>query len=716
MIPNPITEDCTVINIPAGIHRLPKPIRVSGRNIRIYGEDGAVLRGTRMIPAESWNYEGENIYSAPCPEPADGLLISGQPYIMARYPKFTDPEEVFGGYAADCTDPSKTADWADPTGGYIHAMHRHLWGGYSYAIDGKNPDDTLRLSGGWQNNRQMGMHESYRFAENIREEMTEPGEWYYDVREKRIRLRLREGDCLTDAEAVVNASFFLLENCESVTLENLTMEYSRRTFMETKEPLLRSDWTIYRGGAVVLRNCNDCTLDRMTLRNIGSNGVFTDGKNRNITVSRSLFSHIGATAVCFVGHPKAVRSPLFEYNETLPLAEIDKTPGPQADCYPAECTVDNCLIEYVGTTEKQATGVQISMAYGITLRDTTICHTSRAGINISEGTFGGHRIEGCDVFDTVRETGDHGSFNSWGRDRFWHVPDLADTDAGALASLDMLAPNVITRSRFRCDHGWDIDLDDGSSNYIITENLCLHGGLKLREGFRRTVKHNIIVNNSVHFHVWYPSSEDVVEENIVFEPYLPVSMPEKWGTSTGKNILHSADASGILPAASLNEIYPHDQGSIALNAGFADPSAGNYVPTHPLLTAFKGFPTEFGVRYEPLRRIADTPVLPAYCSAAAVSGTDNGIRLDGMTGKNIETDGEMSVYGTAEHNGVLVLAVEKNSPADRIGLQPDDVITEICGKTVRNTVTLRNTPAPFSGEVTILRKQQKRILKETSVQ
>jgi S1-C subfamily serine protease len=87
-----------------------------------------------------------------------------------------------------------------------------------------------------------------------------------------------------------------------------------------------------------------------------------------------------------------------------------------------------------------------------------------------------------------------------------------------------------------------------------------------------------------------------------------------------------------------------------------------------------------------------------------------------MTGKNIETDGEMSVYGTAEHNGVLVLAVEENSPADRIGLQPDDVITEIRGETVRNIDTLRNIPAPFSGEVTVLRKQQKRILKESSVQ
>ena len=711
MIPNPIAADCTVIRIPAGIHRLPKPLRVCGKNIRILGEDGAVLRGTRTIPAETWRHEEENIYSAPCPEPADGLLVDGQPYTMARYPKFTDPDEVFGGYAADCTEPVKTADWTDPAGGYIHAMHRHLWGGYSYAIDGKNPDGTLRLSGGWQNNRQMGMHENYRFAENIREEMTEPGEWYYDIRDKRIYLRLKEGNGLSDAEAVVNSSFFLLGNCESVTVENLILEYGSRTFMETKEPLLRSDWTVYRGGAVVLRNCRDCTLDRIIVRNVGSNGVFADGKNRNITVSRSLFSHIGATAVCFVGQPEAVRSPLFEYGETLRLDEIDKIPGPKADCYPAECTVDNCLIEYVGTTEKQATGVQISMAYSITVRDTTICHTSRAGINISEGTFGGHRIEGCDVFDTVRETGDHGSFNSWGRDRYWHVPDLADTDAGTFASLDMLAPNIITRSRFRCDHGWDIDLDDGSSNYIITENLCLHGGLKLREGFRRTVKHNIMADNSVHFHVWYPSSEDVVEENIVFSPYLPIGMPEHWGAFVGKNILHSADAAGTAPAAALKEIYPGDQDSRCLNAGFADPASGNYVPTHPLLTAFAGFPTEFGVRYEPLRRIADTPVLPAYRSGSKTSDTGVQIHLDGITGKNIDTDGEMSVYGTAEHNGVLILTVEENSPAYKIGLQPGDVITEIGEKTICGTDTLRDIPEPFSNEITILRKQQKQTLK-----
>ena len=41
-------------------------------------------------------------------------------------------------------------------------------------------------------------------------------------------------------------------------------------------------------------------------------------------------------------------------------------------------------------------------------------------------------IEFNDVFDTVKETGDHGSFNSWGRDRYrW----LNDVDANTIIEV-----------------------------------------------------------------------------------------------------------------------------------------------------------------------------------------------------------------------------------------------------------------------------------------
>jgi len=701
-------ENDSLFCIPSGIHYITNPIRITGKNIRIVGEDGAVLRGTIQLSGKDFTETEPGVYSAAVPYPADAFYIGKQKYRMARYPKYRDPDAVFGGYSADSILPEKTKEWSNPYGGYIHAMHSHLWGGYTYKITGKNPDGTLKLLGGWQNNRQMGMHNEYRFAENIREEMTDPGEWYYDETEKRIYVRPLPGDSLDRAEIAVSKGFFILENCENVSIENIVFERSIRTFMETKEPLLRSDWTIYRGGAVMIKNSSACTVDRCSFFDVGSNGVFVDQNCESVKITRSHLRGIGASGLCFVGAPDSVRNPLFEYNETQSLSEIDTAPGPKSDNYPQNCTADNCLIEYVGTTEKQAAGIEISMAYGISVTNCTICHTSRAGINISEGTFGGHRIEGCDIFDTVRETGDHGSFNSWGRDRYWHLHGLDDRDADKYALLDMISPNIITRNRFRCDRGWDIDLDDGSSNYIITENLCLSGGIKLREGFFRTVERNITVNNTLHFHVWYPKSGDVVENNIIFKPYSPIGMPEHWGRSIDKNIIHVPGLYTSLHAENLSDISAQDNNSICIDAGFI-PENG-YLPTNPIIQGFENFPTEFGVKYPPLRRITDTPLLPEIALSPAVDISDTSAYMYGMIVKNIETDGEMSVYGTAEHNGVLILSVDPESEAGKLGFCTGDVIIGCSEGDINQIPDLRKAFDPTASSFEVLRKQKKIIL------
>jgi hypothetical protein len=45
-----------------------------------------------------------------------------------------------------------------------------------------------------------------------------------------------------------------------VQLRGLTFRHAARTFMDTNEPLLRSDWTIYRGGAVFFDGAEDCEV------------------------------------------------------------------------------------------------------------------------------------------------------------------------------------------------------------------------------------------------------------------------------------------------------------------------------------------------------------------------------------------------------------------------------------------------------------------------
>ena len=369
------------------------------------------------------------------------------------------------------------------------------------------------------------------------------------------------------------------------------------------------------------------------------------------------------------------------------------------------------MIEHVGIVEKQATGVEISMSYGISVIDTSIYDASRAGINISEGTFGGHIIDGCDVFDTVKETGDHGSFNSWGRDRFWHLSDLAQNEIYKYAKLDSLGKTIIRNSRFRCDRGWDIDLDDGSSNYEIYNNLFLNGGIKLREGFNRNVHNNITVNNSVHLHVWYENSGDVVENNIIFTEYQPIMMEHGFGKSINFNVLHSKNTKGVKKAHELEKITGMDKGSVKTRCIFKDVRHGDYRLISPKVSGFEDFPCEFGVRYEPLKRLAKSPLLPKI-NQRQKKNKSNIITLFDMRLKNIETDGEMTVFATAGHNGVLVLDVDQFAGASAKGILPCDVIVALGDKEVNSLSDLEGiTKGEFlSSKITVWRAPSRIVL------
>ena len=127
---------------------------------------------------------------------------------------------------------------------------------------------------------------------------------------------------------------------------------------------------------------------------------------------------------------------------------------------------------------------------------------------------------------------------------------------------------------------------------------------------------------------------------------------------------------------------------------------------------FEDFPAEFGVRYAPLRAIAPVPVIPRVAVPASEANSSSHVLLAGLglEVRDIETDGEMSVYGTAEHRGALVLAVEAGSPAEAIGLRALDVITDWNGCEIRCAADLSGEEKITS--VRVLRKQKAVELKE----
>ena len=192
-----------------------------------------------------------------------------------------------------------------------------------------------------------------------------------------------------------------------------------------------------------------------------------------------------------------------------------------------------------------------------------------------------------------------------------------------LPRLDAVTPTILRNNRWRCDRGWDIDLDDGSSFYIITNNLCLHGGIKNREKYGRTVENNIMVGSGLHPHVWYAASGDNFRRNIVWRDYQPALMhAPPWGQELDYNLRHREWPTNA-PATRLHGQRGRDEHSIVADAQFVDPAQGDYrvkEGSPALSLGFVNFPMDrFGVQRPALKALARTPVLPGQKPAATLN-------------------------------------------------------------------------------------------------
>lgn len=684
-----------------------KPILYKAEN-----EGGAVLSGGSKLEL-SWKPYRGRVFQAQTPAglEIDQLFVNGINQWMARYPNF-DPAkraEPYQGYAADAFSKARAAGWANPAGGYIHAMHRASWGGYHYIITGKDAQGEVTYEGGWQNNRKMGMHKDFRMVENIFEELDAPGEWFHNSKDPStgseqaptLYYMPAAGVDLKSASVEVVRLRHLVEfqgaedaSVKFITFQGFTIRHAARTFIECKEQLLRSDWAIYRGGAFTLTGTEDVQILDCEFDQVGGNAIFVSNYNRRTLVKGCHIHDAGASGVCFVGDPQAVRDPLFEYGEKNDLSKIDRTVGPKTDNYPVSGTVEDCLIHGIGRVERQPAGVLIEMAMEITVRDTSIYDCARSGINIGDGAWGGHLIEGCDVFDTVLETHDHGSFNSWGRDRYWRSDHLSTSQQAVdaepnLPFLDAMKTTVIRNSRWRCDHGWDIDLDDGSSNYDIYNNLMLRTGLKLREGYRRHAWNNVAPVGNLHPHVWFQRSKDQVYANIFAVGHRPARMntPYVEGTMVDRNLYSSQDQNILTQAAVLG----WDKNSILGDPMFVDPANGDFrvkEGSPALKLGFKNFPMDqFGVKKPSLKKIARTPVIPELVVSEV--GKTKSVALPPMESywlgaqlRDLQGE-EFSAYGIIKaEGGVALVKVPAGSEAGNSGLQANDLIQVVNGKAV----------------------------------
>ena len=397
------------------------------------------------------------------------LFVDGKCQHLARYPNFSGDYQYNGpGSTTDENIRERARTWTNPVGGFVHGLQDLLWGSLHYRISGVDENGNLQLEGGDQLNRgdtpPNKLSRQGIFVENVFEELDAPGEWFLDADKGILYFMPPEGMDVekADVEAVVLKQLVefagsMEKPVRNIHLKGIRITHTMHTYLNGYEPLLRGDWSINRAAAVFIEGTEDCSVQDCFFDAVGGNGVFISNYNRRAKVTGCKFTEAGDNAICLVGNMDAVRNP------STPVDQVgeppDKAIGPKTQNYPAACLIHDNLIHHIGLIGKQVAGVFMSMTADNIISHNTIYHIPRAAICINDGCWGGQVIEYNDCFDTVRETGDHGPFNCWGRDRFIYKAWSKQHNRNLCLS-DNYKPTIIRHNRFAHygSFSWGIDL------------------------------------------------------------------------------------------------------------------------------------------------------------------------------------------------------------------------------------------------------------------
>ncbi|MGL6174668.1 MAG: right-handed parallel beta-helix repeat-containing protein [Cellulosilyticaceae bacterium] len=656
-----------------------------------YPQEKVVITGGVELETQWETYKGEiKVCDIGKGYQFDQLLADNQVQILCRYPNYVK-NEILNGYSAEALSKQRIASWANPKGGYIRALHHCDWGGNSYVIKGKTEDHELLYEWVGDNNRGSKHSPNKLLVENIFEELDAENEWYYNQETGKLFFYPSEGMNLKEMtfEAGQLEQLFVFKGSSSecpiahITLEGLSFTNTHRTlFTQAYERPLRGDWGVVRAGAIYMENAEHICVKDCKFYDLGGNAIMMSGYNKDHIIDYCDFIDIGATGVLAVGLEKAVRDPSTWDGNNHKSIINDEGIGPKTQDYPREITISNNYIYNSGIYEKQSAGVCISIAECMHVVKNTIHHVPRAAINISDGTFGGHLIAGNDLFDCVRETGDHGPFNSWGRDRFWSMPEY-DTMGHygkvkrPYALLDARSTTIIRNNRIHANHAFGLDLDDGSTNYAIYNNLCLGVGIKTREGFDRQVYNNVLIGCCFEVHCTYADNQDQFYNNIVYnhKAYNFIAV-NKGATTCFENNCYWNDGKVVEGLDATDTTY------VIQDPKFNNPAKNDYTVSQESIALAQGF-INFPMGDEVFGRV-DKPNAPLFVYLNKQGVEDYAIIKKGKF-SDVTSEGLRSAAGLPDYKGTYMVEIPTIGGWVEEGYRQSDVIRKINGQEIAHT-------------------------------
>ncbi|KAK8801174.1 hypothetical protein WA158_001944 [Blastocystis sp. Blastoise] len=419
---------------------------------------------------------------------------------------------------------------------YLHAFHSGEWGNWMFEVDSaqtNNGDITLHWTkGGFQEARGNSKGGKF-FIENVFEELDSPNEWFFDTTTK--QLYFYPNGTIDQYQSIqIPTTKRLIEirgtghyPVKNISIRGITFKNTDTTYMDVYEVPSGGDISVHRGGSLFIEGTENVSILYNTFINIGSNGICLSNYNYKTTLYFNDISLTGDSGILLLGDTQLVDATQKEHNEYI--------------------NIEHNIIHETGLYMKQSSPIMIARSM-TTIQKNILFNCPRAGININDGLGGGHDIYNNVMYNTVRETSDHGVINTW--DRLPYTSLYKDNTPSMYPKMNTIHHNYLISNYHSL---WPIDHDDGSCYWNDTYNVLAYGGWKNFLGHSKSASYNLYI---------YPDSK--LAKSI--KPFCALS--------------HGA----VLNSSGWDEAYTHNRCIIesatiyAMNKGKTDPRINELNP------------------------------------------------------------------------------------------------------------------------------------------
>ena len=403
--------------------------------------------------------------------------------------------------------------YKNATGAVVQAWRPGHWASWMFEVgkyDAGSGSFTFSR-GGYQGARGSGKGDEF-YIENVMEELDSPNEWFFDSNTQMLYFwynasagTMPPSDTLyvvPQLKTLIKIQASQDKPAKAITISGVNFRDTCYTYLDPHGMPSGGDWGLQRMGAIFIEGTESTLIENGIFERLDGNAIMISGYNRNVTILKNEFVWIGDTAIASWGYTTGT---------SVQGMGWDGTDGNQ----PRFNRILYNFVHELGIWEKQSSFYFQAKSCQNEIRGNIFFNGPRAGINFNDGFGGGSNITENLLFNTCRESGDHGPFNSWDRQVF--VTKVRNGTAQPDKAYDNIYGNFII-ANYNSQEA--IDNDDGSNYYNTHDNFFAYSGNGMKNDFDGHDNHHYnniyaYVGNGFGIVGQLPGHEDMFYNNMV---------------------------------------------------------------------------------------------------------------------------------------------------------------------------------------------------------